>query len=113
MLKLIGVLPSIAVRLEFLQPCISSDAELAALHSSFLLLLLLLTQRAIPSSAGCVIQVASPWDSMRNVGEVMLLTESWPKLYPDFIYLLVQKPEEFSDAYPLSAFNYAFSCVSL
>lgn len=111
MLKLIGVLPSIPARLQFLQPCISSDAELAALHSSFLLLLLLLTQRAIPSSAGCVIQVTSPWDLMRNVGEVMLLTESWPKLYPDFIYLLVQKPEEFSDAYRLNPFNCDCSCA--
>lgn len=110
-MKLIAVLPSIPVRLESLQACISSDAELAALRTSFLLLLLLLTHRAAAPSAGCVIQVALPWHLMRNVGEVMLLTEPWPKLCPDFIHLLVQKPEEFSDAYHPNPLNEDWSCA--
>lgn len=79
-----GALPLISVRLKFLQPCISSDAEPPALPTSFLLLLFLLTHRAASSGAGCVIEVASPQLSGRNGNEVMLLPESGPKLHPDF-----------------------------
>lgn len=83
-LKQMGALPLILARLEFLQPCISSDAELPVLPTSFLQPPSLLTHRAASSRAGCVIEVTSPQCSGRDGDEVMLLPESGPKLRPDF-----------------------------
>jgi len=79
-----GALPLISARLEFLLPCLSSDAELPALPVSFLLPLSLLAHHTAYSGAGCVVKAASPQRSGRNEGEVVLLPESGPILHPGF-----------------------------